>query len=126
MHAAFEPPSSLAGSVSAYPLLERVREKVRKYRALAARYQVPLSVAVGAHRFTGVELRHLDEALAGAEAPIFNFQFGAGDSYVEKTVPWTPVEPWTMPDELAELLWINNARPFTIARRPNLGRTNGP
>lgn len=126
MHAAFEPPSSLAGSVSAYPLLERVWDKVRKYRALAARCQVPLSVAVGAHRFTGVELRHLDEALAGAEAPIFNFQLGAGDSYVEQTMPWSPVEPWRMPDELAELLWISNVRPFRITRRHNPGRTNDP
>ncbi|GAB1512595.1 hypothetical protein [Actinophytocola sp. KF-1] len=127
MQAAFEPPSSLAGSVSAHSLLERVKEKVRKYRPLANRHQVPLSVAVGAHRFTGVQLRHVDEALAGAEAPIINLQFGTGDPWVEETVPWTPVEPWEMPADLAELLWIDNGSwPFTITRRPNPGGRTTP
>jgi hypothetical protein len=34
--------------------MEGIDEKVRKYRGLAVQYRVPLIVAAGAHRFTGV------------------------------------------------------------------------
>lgn len=124
MHAGFVPPSSLAGPVSADSLLEHVEEKVRKYRTLAQTYQVPLSIAVGAHRFTGVKLRHLDDALTGSDAPIINIQFGASDPWIPpQTVTMAPVEPWPMPVHLAELLWIDNQWPFTITRRPNPSRS---
>ena len=53
MHALFEPPSSRAGPVTAQRLMERIGEKVHNYRRLAETYEVPLMVAVGAHRFTG-------------------------------------------------------------------------
>jgi hypothetical protein len=123
LRASFMPPSSRAGEVSARPLLNRVEEKVRKYRALAVAFDAPLSIAVGAHRFTGVELKHLDEVLTGSDAPIINLQFGAGDPWVaSQTVDLAPVEPWTMPDDLAELLWIDNTLPFTITSRPNPAR----
>jgi hypothetical protein len=69
MHACFDPPSSRAGSVTAQRLMEGITEKVRKYKSLAARYEVPLIVAVGAHRFTGVTLQQLDDVLTGLPAP---------------------------------------------------------
>ena len=69
MHACFDPPSSRAGSVTAQRLMEGIEEKVRKYKGLAAQYAVPLIVAVGAHRFTGVTLEHLDDAANRAACP---------------------------------------------------------
>jgi hypothetical protein len=60
VHAAFDPPSSRAGAVSAEGLMERIADKVRKYRELALAYGVPLIIAVGAHRFTGLTLEHLN------------------------------------------------------------------
>jgi hypothetical protein len=58
--------------------MEGITEKVRKYKSLAARYEVPLIVAVGAHRFTGVTLQQLDDVLTGLPAPKITFQFNAG------------------------------------------------
>ncbi|MCW2938591.1 MAG: hypothetical protein JWN00_1576, partial [Actinomycetia bacterium] len=59
MHACFDPPSSRSGPVSATRLMERVEDKVRIYRDLADAHEVPLIVAVGAHRFTGVTLEQV-------------------------------------------------------------------
>jgi hypothetical protein len=94
MYACFDPPSSRAGSVTAERLMEGIDEKVRKYRGLAAQHRVPLIVAVGAHRFTGVTLEQLDDRLTGLPAPKITFQFNAGDSHVgTQTVNMTPVVP---------------------------------
>ena len=82
MNACFDPPSSRAGSVTAQRLMEGITEKVRKYKNLAARYEVPLIVAVGAHRFTGVTLQQLDDVLTGLPAPKITFQFNAGDPFI--------------------------------------------
>lgn len=120
MHAAFDPPTSRAGQVSADKLLARVADKVSKYRQLADQYDLPLVVAAGAHKFTGVTLEILDYALEGAEAPVITFQFGGGDTHLgEATVQWGPVEPWQMPPDLAALLWIDHTFPFEMTLRPN-------
>lgn len=120
MHAAFDPPTSRAGQVSADKLLARVADKVSKYRQLADRYGLPLAVAVGAHKFTGVTLETVDYALDGAEAPVITMQFGGGDTHIaEATVQWGPVEPWPMPPDLAALLWIDHTFPFEMTVRPN-------
>ncbi len=122
MHAGFRPPSSLAGAVSAQPMMEQVRQKVRTYRALAQQYDVPLLVGVGAHRFTGVRLQHIDDILTGLDAPKIAFQFSAGDPYIgEQTVRWAPAPPWQWPEDLSGLMWIENVLPFKIITRPNLG-----
>jgi hypothetical protein len=122
MHAAFDPPSSRARAVNAQPMMEQVREKVRAYSRLADMYDVPLVVAVGAHRFTGVTLQHVDDILTGLDAPKITFQFGAGDPYIgEQTVRWAPIPPWQWPEELSGLLWIENELPFPLVARPNPG-----
>jgi hypothetical protein len=119
-HAAFNPPSSRAGAVTAQPLVRRVEDKARKYRELAETYGVPLIVAVGAHRFTGVTLEYLDDVLTGSPAPKMTFQFNAGDPYIgEQIVNLAPVPPWTWPQDLAGLLWIDNLLPFEFTARPN-------
>jgi hypothetical protein len=120
MRACFDPPSCRAGPVSAERLMEGIEEKVRKYRALAARHAVPLIVAVGAHRFTGVTLASLDDALTGAPAPKITFQFDAGDPWIgSQTVSLAAVPAWSWPDDLAGLLWIENQLPFRLTTRPN-------
>jgi hypothetical protein len=120
MHAAFDPPSSRAGAVSAEQLMERIEDKARKYRELAVAYGVPLIVAVGAHRFTGVTLEHLDDVLTGLTAPKMTFQFNAGDTHIgEQTVSMAPVSPWMWPEGLDGLLWIHNQLPFGLTARPN-------
>lgn len=120
MHACFDPPSSRAGSVTTKRLMEGIEEKVRKYRGLATHYTVPLIVAVGAHRFTGVTLEHLDDTLTGLPAPKITFQFNAGDPHIgTQTVNWGPVPAWPWPDDLAGLLWIENELPFSLKARPN-------
>ena len=120
MHAAFRPPSSIAGVVSAQSMMEQVKEKVRTYARLAEAYDVPLVVAIGAHRFTGVGLQHLDEMLTGSEAPTITFQFNAGDPYIgTREVKMAPVPPWRWPQELSGLLWIENKLPFELIARPN-------
>ncbi|GAA2030948.1 hypothetical protein GCM10009839_33510 [Catenulispora yoronensis] len=121
MHAAFDPPTSRAGMVSADKLLARVADKVSKYRQLADRYGLPLAIAVGAHKFTGVTLETVDYALNGAEAPMITMQFGAGDTHIgDVTVQMGPVKPWPMPPDLAALLWIDHAFPFEMTVRPNM------
>jgi hypothetical protein len=120
MHACFDPPSSRAGSVTAQRLMEGIEEKVRKYKGLAAQYEVPLIVAVGAHRFTGVTLDHLDDVLTGLPAPKITFQFNAGDPYIgTQAVDLAPIPPWEWPSDLAGLLWIENQLPFDFTARPN-------
>jgi hypothetical protein len=53
-------------------------------------------VAVGAHRFTGVTLEHLDNLLAGT--PTTTFQFNPGDTWIgESTVNLGQRERWRMP-----------------------------
>jgi hypothetical protein len=59
MHASFIPPSSIAGPVLAQSMMEHVKEKVHTYERLAEAYDVPLVVAIGAYRFTGVQLQLL-------------------------------------------------------------------
>jgi hypothetical protein len=120
MHACFDPPSSRAGSVTAQRLMEGITEKVRKYKSLAARYEVPLIVAVGAHRFTGVTLQQLDDVLTGLPAPKITFQFNAGDPFIgQQSVNMAPVPPWEWPSDLSGLLWIANQLPFDLTGRPN-------
>lgn len=120
MHACFDPPSSRAGPVTVQRLIEGVEEKVRKYRSLAEHYAVPLIVAVGAHRFTGVTLEHLDDVLNGLPAPKMTFQFNAGDLFMgTQTVTLAPVAPWQWPTYLAGLLWAANELPFNLTVRPN-------
>jgi hypothetical protein len=120
MHACFVPPSSRAGPVSAQQLMDRVKGKVRTYRRLATSRGVPLIVAVGAHRFTGVTLALIDDILTGLPAPKITLQFNAGDPYIgEQTVNWAPIPPWPWPEDLAGLLWIDNELPFGLTVRPN-------
>jgi hypothetical protein len=121
MAACFEPPSSRAGLVSADRLLEKVREKVSKYQALARSRDIPLIVAVGSHKFTGVTLDTVDRALQGSEAPVITMQFDFGDTFIAPptTVEWKPVEPWSMPRDLAALLWVDVAFPFSATVREN-------
>ena len=100
--------------------MEGITEKVRKYKNLAARYEVPLIVAVGAHRFTGVTLQQLDDMLTGLPAPKITFQFNAGDPFIgQQTVNMAPVPPWEWPSDLSGLLWIANQLPFDLTGRPN-------
>jgi hypothetical protein len=120
MRACFDPPSSRAGSVTTQRLMEGIEEKVRKYKGLATQYAVPLIVAVGAHRFTGVTLAHLDDTLTGLPAPKITFQFNAGDPHIgTQTVNLAPVPAWPWPDDLAGLLWVENRLPFSLTSRPN-------
>jgi hypothetical protein len=113
-------PSSIAGIVDTSRLVCQVEAKVRKYKALAEVYEVPLVVAVGAHKFTGVSLSSVDNLISGSEAPVVNIQFGAGDGPVTSgPMTWGPVAPWTMPEALSELLWVSNEFPFPLTRRPN-------
>ena len=120
MHACFDPPSSRSGSVSAERLMDRVEGKVRSYKKLAEAYDVPLMVAVGAHRFTGVTLEHVRDVLTGLPAPKITLQFDASDPYIGgQILTMAPVPPWHWPDNLAALLWIENHLPFRIAARAN-------
>lgn len=118
LHACFEPPSSIAGPVSARQLAVKVEDKVRKYGGLADALGIPLLVAVGAHRFTGVTLEHLDNLLAGT--PTTTFQFNPGDTWIgESTVNLGQPERWRMPAELAGILWVGNQMPFGLDWRSN-------
>jgi hypothetical protein len=98
-----------------------VYEKVAKYRELARAHRVPLAVAVGAHKFTGVTLDTVDQALRGAPAPSITLQFGPGDTFLAPptTLEWKPVPPWPMPTDLAALLWVDHVFPFAVTARPN-------
>jgi hypothetical protein len=120
MHALFIPPSSRAGPVSAEQLMQRVREKAHGYRDLARTYDAALIVAIGAHRFTGVTLEHVDDMLTGLPAPKITIQFDYGDPFIGgQTVTAGPVAAWPWPEELAGLIWIENQLPFKLTARPN-------
>jgi len=118
LRACFVPPSSTAGPVSARQLTERVDDKTRKYRHLAATFDVPLVVAVGGHRFTGMHLEHVDHLLGAAQT--FSFQFSFGDTFIgEKEINLGRPEQWTMPVDLSGLLWVDNEMPFSLSARSN-------
>lgn len=133
------PPSSMAGIVSARPLANGIDEKVSKYRELADEAGLPLIVAAGAHKFTGLGVQQLDDLLSGAST--MTVQFNYGDSFIHEPVVFGLGNPprWTMPSELAGVLWVDNTFPFTTQWRlnrdamtpaqadlvTNLGRGNG-
>ncbi|HEY5986687.1 MAG TPA: hypothetical protein VIV12_09960 [Streptosporangiaceae bacterium] len=118
LHTCFEPPSGIAGPVSARQLAAKVEDKVRKYGDLADALNVPLLVAVGAHRFTGVTVEQLDDLLAGSLTT--TLQFNLGDAWIgEDTVNPARPDRWAMPAELAGMLWVDNQMPFSLAWRPN-------
>jgi hypothetical protein len=120
MHACFVPPSSRAGPVSAVQLMEQVKEKAHTYQRLAEKYEIPLIVAVGAHRFTGVTLHHVEDILTGLPAPKISLQFNWGDPYIgEQTVQLGPIPPWQWPQGLDGLLWIHSELPFPLTALPN-------
>jgi hypothetical protein len=117
-HADFIPPSSLAGVVTAERLAQRIEAKVSKYAKLARKYDVPLVIAAGAHKFSGLQLEHLDSLLAGAMTT--TFQFGAGDTFIgSKEINLGAAPRRTMPRDLAGVLWIENTFPFRATMRPN-------
>ncbi|MGN9767438.1 hypothetical protein ACTMS2_20030 [Micromonospora sp. SD12] len=118
IRAQFAAPSGVAGPVDASRLVKAVDEKVSKYADLANHHNVPLVIAVGSHRFTSVDLADLDDLLAGAST--IGFHFNVGDTYIgTKTVnPARPTQ-WTMPTNLAGLLWLHNQPPFNATARPN-------
>lgn len=113
------PPSGMAGVVSALPVTAGIERKVAKYRALAREAGLPLVVAAGAHTFSGLQVQELDDLLAGV--PTLSVQFNFGDSFIHQPVEIDPRNPprWTMPPDLAGVLWVNNGFPFTAAWRPN-------
>ncbi|MFD6912197.1 hypothetical protein ACFWB2_06785 [Streptomyces virginiae] len=113
------PPSNIAGVVSAHPLVGRIEEKVRKYRILAEETGLPLIVAAGAHRFTGLDVRQLDDLLKGVHTLTVQLRFG--DSFVHQPIALQPGKPprWSMPAELAGVLWVDNNFPFSGQWRPN-------
>lgn len=118
LHAQLAPPSEIAGPVHASRLTQAVDEKVRKYAALADRFQVPLVAAVGAHRFTGVGIEEVDTLLTGE--PVISFQYNVGDQFIgEQTVNLGHIPRWTMPAQLSGLLWLHNQPPFAATARPN-------
>ncbi|WP_327009723.1 hypothetical protein OHA72_22335 [Dactylosporangium sp. NBC_01737] len=118
LFAQFAAPSGVAGPVNASRLVLAVDEKVSKYAARANGNHVPLVVAVGSHRFTSVDLDDLDALLDGS--PTMNFHFNVGDSFIG-TKSVNPASParWTMPTNLAGLLWLHNQPPFGATARPN-------
>ncbi|WP_329564470.1 hypothetical protein OG711_38715 (plasmid) [Streptomyces uncialis] len=113
------PPSNIAGIVSARPLAAGIDRKVSKYRALARESGLPLIVAAGAHKFTGLTVRQLDDLLTGT--PTMTVQFNFGDSFIHEPVSFQPGAPprWSMPPDLAGVLWVDNVFPFTTRWRPN-------
>jgi hypothetical protein len=120
LHACLVPPSSIAGVVSARQLADRVQDKVRKYRGPAEAFDVPLVVAVDAHRFTGVGVEQLDQLLAGSLTT--TLQFNLGDTWIgEGTVDLGRPERWEMPPDPAGVLWVHNRMPFDLTWRPNPG-----
>ncbi|MFD4576745.1 hypothetical protein ACFWNK_30815 [Streptomyces sp. NPDC058417] len=114
------PPSNMAGVVSAQLVTAGIERKVGKYRALAREAGLPLIVAAGADKFTGLQIQHFDDLLQGVAT--ISVQFDFGDSFIHHPVEVDPFNPlrWTMPPELAGVLWVNNEFPFTTAWRPNL------
>ncbi|MFD9374189.1 hypothetical protein ACFWBH_01395 [Streptomyces sp. NPDC059999] len=119
MRAILTPPSNMAGVVSAQPVAAGIDKKVSKYRALAREAGLPLIVAAGADKFTGLEVQDLDDLLQGV--PTLSVQFDFGDSFIHHAVEIDPLNPprWTMPPELAGVLWVDNVFPFATEWRPN-------
>jgi hypothetical protein len=119
MRAILVPPSSRAGLVTAQRLAARIDRKVRKYREVAAGAGLPLIVAAGAHRFTGLGVEELDHLLEGE--PTITIKFDFGDTHIHRPVEVQPLNPprWVMPKELAGVLWVDNVFPFTTSWRPN-------
>ena len=117
-YAFFAAPSGIAGAVDPTRLTRAVEEKVHKYRALADHYDVPLVVAVGAHRFTGVDRSDVDRLLAGE--PTVTFQFNLGDTFIGKH-QFNPGHSahWSMPAGLSGLWWLHNQPPFDATIRLN-------
>jgi hypothetical protein len=115
LFACFDPPSSTAGQVSAAQIIAPVKGKISKYRQVVDEHDLALVVAVGAHPFTGLELRELDDLLTGE--PVITFQFNPGDTHIGDAT--FPPPKWDMPAELAGLLWVDNKFPFTVTSRPN-------
>ena len=113
------PPSNRAGVVSAQPATLKIEGKVKRYRELAQETGLPLIVAVGAHRFTGLQVQQLDDLLKGVSSVRFQLDFG--DQYIGPPVEINPFNPprWTMPPELAGVLWVNNEFPYNTDWRPN-------
>nr|WTA68904.1 hypothetical protein OHB51_07025 [Micromonospora sp. NBC_00855] len=111
-------PSGVAGPVDAARLTRAVNDKVRKYAELADRYEVPLVVAAGAHRFTRVDLDDVDRLMAGE--PTISFQFNIGDAFIgTQKINLAHPPRWVMPADLSALLWIDNQPPFAATARPN-------
>ncbi|MBQ0896257.1 hypothetical protein KBX37_24720 [Micromonospora sp. U56] len=118
LRAQFASPSAVAGPVEASRLARAADAKVSRYAAIAERYEVPLVVAVGAHRFTRVDLSDVDDLLAGA--PTISFQFNPGDTFIgSTTINLARPQRWKMPADLACLLWLHNQPPFAATARPN-------
>lgn len=113
------PPSGIAGVVSARSVTAGIEKKVSKYRALAQEAELPLIVAVGAHKFTGLQVKHLDDLLNGS--PTLSVQFNSGDTFIHYPVEVDLSNPphWAMPPDLTGVLWVNNDYPFTTGWRPN-------
>jgi hypothetical protein len=62
----------------------------------------------------------LNDVLTGLPAPKLTFQFNSGDTDIgEQTVAMAPVPPWTWPEGLDGLAWIDNQLPFNLTVRPN-------
>ncbi|MFJ8636988.1 hypothetical protein [Streptomyces sp. NPDC093568] len=119
MRAILVPPSGRAGVVSAQPLVAGIEEKVSKYRTLAEEAGLPLIVAAGADKFTGLGIEQLDCLLNGT--PTVTVQFDYGDTYIHNPIEFQPDKPprWAMPSELAGVLWVDNEFPFTAMWRAN-------
>ncbi|WP_431728924.1 hypothetical protein [Verrucosispora sp. TAA-831] len=118
LFAQFAAPSGVAGPVDAARLTRAVNDKVRKYAELADRYEVPLVVAAGAHRFTRVDLDDVDRLMAGE--PTISFQFNIGDAFIgAQKINLAHPPRWVMPADLSALLWIDNQPPFATTVRPN-------
>jgi hypothetical protein len=120
IRACFQPPSEIAGEVSARRIAQGAARKVARYTGLADMHGVPLIVATGAHPFTGVDLSNLDDLLTGN--PTITFQFNHGDTFVgDRTVTLDRPETWAMPPELSAIVWIDNRFPFRASVRANPG-----
>lgn len=118
-----DPPAHSVGRLSAdvrhISEVARIDENVSKYRTLAKETRLPLIVAAGAHRFTGLGVEQLDHLLKGEHT--FTVQFNPADTYIHEPLLFQPGNPprWAMPPQLAGVLWVDNTFPFTTRWRPN-------